>query len=129
MKGFIHPLNQTIGNQYPVSSRPIPKRSESAPSFSSQFKEAIEREGPLKVSKHAQIRMQQRQIEISPAQWKQVEGKVREAKAKGIKEPLVILKNAALIVSAKNHTVITIMDRQEAGDQIFSNIDGTILMD
>ena len=46
----------------------------------------------------------------------------------GIKESLVLLNNAALIVSAKNNTVITAMDREEAIDQIFTNINGTIIM-
>ena len=37
-----------------------------------------------------------------------------EAKKLGVKESLVLLDDAALIVSAKNQTVITAMDRNEA---------------
>jgi len=61
--------------------------------------------------------------------WEEIGRKVDEAKRKGVNDSLVLLKNAALIVSAKNSTVVTVMDRQEAGRQIFTNIDGTILMD
>jgi len=39
-----------------------------------------------------------------------------------------LMDQAALIVSAKNSTVITAMDRIEAKDQLFSNIDGTIVL-
>jgi flagellar operon protein len=47
---------------------------------------------------------------------------------KGVKQPLVILDQATLIVSATNHTVITALDRQEAKEQLFTNIDGTIVL-
>lgn len=82
----------------------------------------------LKISKHASERMQERNIEISNEDWQLVTNKVIEAKQKGIQQPLILLDQAALIVSAKNGTVITALDRQEAKSQIFTNIDGTIVL-
>lgn len=38
------------------------------------------------------------------------------------------MDQAALIVSAKNGTVITAMERDEAKEQLFTNIDGTIVL-
>ncbi|HET7657976.1 MAG TPA: flagellar protein, partial [Bacillales bacterium] len=55
--------------------------------------------------------------------------KVLQARQKGITDSLVVTKNAALVVSAKNNTVVTAMDRKEASTHIFTNINGTILMD
>lgn len=46
-----------------------------------------------------------------------------------LKIPLYCLKKQRLIVSAKNNTVITAMDRKEAQTQIFTNINGTIILD
>ena len=82
----------------------------------------------LKISKHASERLAERNIHISDAEWAHVTEKVNEAKMKGIKESLVLMDQAALIVSAKNSTVITAMDRMEAKDQLFTNIDGTIVL-
>lgn len=82
----------------------------------------------LKISKHASERMQERNIEISDQQWQEVTNKVNEAREKGVKQPLVLMDQAALIVSAKNATVITAMDRLEAKSQLFTNIDGTIVL-
>ena len=61
-------------------------------------------------------------------EWHTVSDKVQEASLKGVKNPLVLMEQAALIISAKNSTVITAMDRMEAREQIFTNIDGTIVL-
>ncbi len=82
----------------------------------------------LKISKHANDRLTERGIHISDTEWLHITEKVNEAKMKGIKESLVLMDQAALIVSAKNSTVITAMDRMEAKDQLFTNIDGTIVL-
>lgn len=83
---------------------------------------------PLKISKHAAERMAERKITIDPKEWQAIYEKVSDAKAMGIKESLVVTKNEALVVSPQNETVITVLNRDEAAKQIFSNIDGAILM-
>lgn len=82
----------------------------------------------LKVSKHANDRLAERNIHITDAEWQLVTEKVLDARSKGVKDSLVLMDQAALIVSAKNATVITAMDRTEAKDQLFTNIDGTIVL-
>ncbi|MDF2039717.1 flagellar protein [Cytobacillus oceanisediminis] len=97
--------------------------------FSAHLQTALHTEGNLIVSKHAKQRLEQRGIQISAERWKQIEDKIQEAKEMGVKESLVLLDNAALVVSAKNNTVITAMDRKESRTHIFTNIDGTIILD
>ncbi|WOV86115.1 TIGR02530 family flagellar biosynthesis protein [Sporosarcina oncorhynchi] len=96
-------------------------------SFLEQLNKAIQPQ-ELKISKHATDRLKERNIHISEVEWAHISDKVNEAKMKGIKESLVLMDQAALIVSAKNSTVITAMDRKEAKDQLFTNIDGTIVL-
>lgn len=126
MGNYIHPLHQLHGDNVTGSKRPTIRSQVKTDPFISHLEQAFKE--PLKLSKHAKLRMEQRNIRITPELWKQVEEKVNAAKAKGIKEPLVVLKEAAMVVSAKNNTVITMMDRSEANGQTFTNIDGTILM-
>ncbi|MDW0115729.1 TIGR02530 family flagellar biosynthesis protein [Sporosarcina thermotolerans] len=104
-------------------------KSTNAPkqSFLEQLNKAIEPH-ELKISKHANERLKERHIHISDSEWAHIGEKVNEAKRKGIKESLVLMDQAALIISAKNSTVITAMDRKEAKDQLFTNIDGTIVL-
>ncbi|NEU36181.1 flagellar operon protein, partial [bacterium LRH843] len=77
----------------------------------------------------ASERLQERGIKLDASTWKQIGSKVAEAKQKGLNETLVLVNDAALIVSAKNSTVITAMGRNEAGSQIFSNINGAIILE
>ena len=116
----------------PVSSKPNASAHHKSPKEIDQFSDhligAISGK-KLTISKHANLRMAQRGIDIGSKQWDAIESKVTEARSKGVKESLVLLNNAALIVSTKNQTVITAMNREEASSQIFTNIDGTIILD
>ncbi|MEH7234768.1 TIGR02530 family flagellar biosynthesis protein [Bacillus sp. JJ1562] len=93
------------------------------------FKEALEKETSLVISKHAQKRLDERNISIQDSKWKEIQIKISEAKTKGIRDSLVVTNNAALIVNVPNNTVITAMNRDEASSQIFTNINGTIILD
>ncbi|MBP3039468.1 flagellar protein [Bacillaceae bacterium Marseille-Q3522] len=97
--------------------------------FASELQAALQSTGTLTISKHASERIKQRGIEIADFQWDEIDSKVQEAKKMGVQDSLVLLKNAALIVSVKNNTVITALGREEAASQIFTNINGTIVME
>ncbi|MCQ6274099.1 flagellar protein [Bacillus sp. V3B] len=107
----------------------VKKEQNQQSNFANELQSVLESERKgLTISKHAQARLEQRGIDINETQWKQIGEKVTEAKNLGVKESLVLLDDVALIVSAKNNTVITAMNRAEATEQIFTNINGTILM-
>lgn len=121
-------------NLHRIPSQPLIRQGQSPKvaqspkqSFLEHLNKAVQ-PAELKISKHASERLAERNIHISDAEWAHVNEKVNEAKAKGIKDSLVLMDQAALIVSAKNSTVITAMDRMEAKDQLFTNIDGTIVL-
>ncbi|TFE03493.1 TIGR02530 family flagellar biosynthesis protein [Jeotgalibacillus sp. R-1-5s-1] len=96
--------------------------------FAEAFKQEISR-NELKISKHAAERMTSRSINLTQEQWNRVNEKVHEAGEKGIKDSLVLLSDAALIVSIKNRTVVTAMGKHDIHDQIFTDIDGTIILE
>ncbi|CAM3703329.1 TIGR02530 family flagellar biosynthesis protein [Mesobacillus zeae] len=119
----IHQLPVIGGRNSPV------KTVGSSGKFSQHLLSALDSPGKLVLSKHAEERLRQRGISISPERWQRIEDKVNQARDMGIKDSLVLLKDAALIVSAKNNKVITAMNRQEAGEQIFTDINGTIILE
>ena len=52
----------------------------------------------------------------------------QKASAKGIKESLVILDSLAFIVNIPNNTVVTALDQTESEDNVFTNIDGAVIV-
>lgn len=92
------------------------------------FKQILAKQQSIKLSKHAKERMVERNIHLTNKQWNTLSDKLKEAKQKGIRESVVILKGAALLVNAENQTVITAMNHEEASDKIFTNINGAILL-
>ena len=47
---------------------------------------------------------------------------------KGAKESLIYLDDIAMVVSVANRKVITAMDGESAGDNIFTNIDSAAIL-
>ena len=82
----------------------------------------------LKFSKHAAMRLENRNISLSEEQSLRLENGVQKASEKGIKESLVLIDSLAFIVNVPNKTVVTAMDQGESSDNIFTNIDGAVIM-
>ena len=83
---------------------------------------------PLKLSSHASQRLNERQIKIDSQTWAKVSDAVDRAEAKGIEDTLVLTADAALIVNVKNRTVITAMDKGSLAGNVFTNIDGAVIV-
>ncbi|MBU9720324.1 flagellar protein [Bacillus alkalicola] len=120
-----HHLQQSFIKPSQKTGSPVKHKVET---FQSVFQKTVAVSESIKVSKHAEMRLNERGINITPETWKQIQEKVNEASHKGICDSLVVTENAALVVSVKNNTVITAMDREEAQSQLFTNINGAILM-
>jgi flagellar operon protein len=82
----------------------------------------------LKFSNHAIDRMQSRGIRFSPDELGKIQGAVSKAAGKGSKDALLITDNAALIVSVKDNTVVTVMDKASLKDNVFTKIDSTVVI-
>ncbi len=86
------------------------------------------KQSALKFSKHAVMRLENRHISLSREQNERLESGVRKAGEKGINDSLVIVDSLAFIVNVPNKTVVTALDKSEAGENIFTNIDGAVIM-
>ena len=82
----------------------------------------------LKFSNHAVDRMSQRGISFTAGEMIKIEQAARKAAEKGSKETLVFAGDAALIVSLKNNTVVTVMDKDSLKENVFTNIDSTVMI-
>ena len=82
----------------------------------------------LKFSKHATQRLESRGISLSDEQNERLQSGVEKASAKGINESLVLVDSLAFIVNVPNKTVVTAMDQTETQSNVFTNIDGAVIM-
>lgn len=129
-----------IGNQFvtieQVTDQYLNRKSTDAqnPESSISFEEILKQKqdvavcSELKFSKHAQVRLNDRNINLSEEQSERLESGVRKAGEKGIHESLVILDSLAFIVNVPNKTVVTAMEQNEKQDNIFTNIDGAVIV-
>ncbi len=86
------------------------------------------KESTLKFSNHAIERMKARGLAFSPEQLTRIEQGVEKAARKGAQNTLLVSDGAALIVSVKNNTVVTVMDPNQMKDSVVTNIDSTVLV-
>ena len=96
-------------------------------SFGDILKEKTGDATELKFSKHASLRMENRNIELSKSQIERLELGTQKASIKGIHDSLVLLDEMAFIVNVPNKTVITAMDQNETNENVFTNIDGAVI--
>ena len=130
MKDYNINLNRNIipitkpRNDAPIKDKPIINKGES-------FNEVLEKEinkEDIKFSKHAQERLQKRNIAFTPQDLKNINNAVEKAAKKGIKDTLIIMGNTALIANVRSKTVITAATEETLKDSIFTNIDGAIII-
>jgi len=77
-------------------------------------------------SKHAEKRLQSRQIELSEMDKLKLEGAMNSLEKKGAKDSLVLMGELAFIVNVPSKTVVTALSKDQMKEQIFTNIDSTI---
>lgn len=91
-------------------------------------KAELSEEKEVKFSKHAANRLVDRNIELTQEQVERLNQGTAKAGEKGINESLVIVDSLAFIVNIPNNTVITAMDKTETDENVFTNIDGAVIM-
>ena len=82
----------------------------------------------VRFSKHAANRLSDRKIELTDEQLERLNDGTKKAGQKGIRDSLVLVDQIAFIVNTKSNTVITAMDQTEADENIYTNIDGAVII-
>lgn len=96
--------------------------------FGQLFRKSIEQQQQLTFSKHALQRLDSRNIQVSQQLVSRINGAIEKAKSKGIKDALILNGQTAFIVNVPSSTVVTTMSGQEMTDNVFTNIDGAVIL-
>lgn len=111
--------------------RPQPLKPTGGQTGNSAFARVLDDKLPpqgVKFSQHAQDRLRARNISFSANDIANLEGAVNSVAQKGGKESLVMMGDSALVVSIKNRTVVTAMDRNQMRGNVFTNIDSAVII-
>lgn len=96
--------------------------------FEQLLQEKLQEKESLQFSKHSKERIAQRGIEMTEELLGRMNEAATSAKQKGAKDVVMIDKEAVFIVSIPNNTVITAMNGNEMKQNIFTKIDGAVLI-
>lgn len=102
-----------------------------APGTGPNFRQVLEQQTAaaprVRFSKHAQERLDRRQIALTTHHLARLDEAVARAHAKGARESLVLMDDLALIVSVRNQTVITATNAASREENVFTNIDSAVI--
>ena len=121
---------EQVTGQY-LNKTPNINRGNNSVSFEDILKQQFlekQHASELKFSKHATQRLSDRNISLSDEQLKRLQKGAELSSEKGIKESLVVMDEYACIVNTQNNTVITAMEQERQGENIFTNIDGAVFV-
>ncbi|MBS5144889.1 MAG: flagellar biosynthesis protein [Butyricicoccus pullicaecorum] len=99
-------------------------------SFQSMLKERIEQRSSesVRLSRHAQERAQQRGIQMTAGLMQDLQASIDKASAKGARDIVIISPEQAFIVNVPSRLVITAMTTEEMKENVFTNIDGAVIL-
>lgn len=125
---FIGPRPVGPGGQ-PAPAQP--RNAQAAPpagTFQKLLENAIVQ--PVKLSGHAQERLNASKSPLTEAEMQELAGAVDRAAQKGARDALILMRERelALVVSVKNRTVITAVDGERVKENIFTNIDSAVIL-
>lgn len=100
----------------------------SGDSFDKILQKQLESAGKLSFTKHAQLRMSERNINLTEKHLERLDEAVKKAGQKGVKDTLVLMDQMAFIVSVINKTVVTAINGDDIEGNVFTHIDGAVVV-
>jgi flagellar operon protein len=83
--------------------------------------------GSLRFSGHATERLARRGINLDASSMARLQAGVERAAGKGSRDSLVLVDDTAFVVSVRNRTVVTAVDKEHMREQVFTNIDSAVI--
>ena len=120
--------DQYLKQQKASASQKLPQGMSFEEILQKQQVQSTQTTEPVKFSKHAANRLSDRKIELTEEQLERLNDGTKKAGQKGIRDSLVLVDQLAFIVNTKSNTVITAMDQTEADENIYTNIDGAVII-
>ncbi|MGL5616600.1 MAG: TIGR02530 family flagellar biosynthesis protein [Sarcina sp.] len=81
----------------------------------------------FKFSNHAKERIEF--LNLNDNDYRKIENGIKKAREKASKNTVIFYREMAFLVSVENNTVITVVEKERAKDNIFTNIDSVVMVE
>ncbi|MBA3876271.1 MAG: hypothetical protein C0498_04930 [Anaerolinea sp.] len=82
---------------------------------------------PVQISRHAQQRLEQRNIDLGPEDLSRLRGAVDALARRGAQHSVVLLDRLALVVNIPSATVVTAVEPRVGKESVFTSIDSVVI--
>lgn len=120
------PLSQA--NPPNSSTQSGSSRTKAPGSFQELLDKELSRRGGVTFSKHAEQRLETRNIHLTPGELEAIAKAVNRAAESGIRDSLILMKDMAFIVNVPGRVVVTAMSGESAKESVYTNIDGAVVL-
>ncbi len=103
-------------------------KNEPSVSFADVLKSTIEKNSEVNFSNHAIKRAVDHNMDITDDELNRLNEGVRLASEKNLDDTLILVGEKAFVVSVKNNTVITTVNNNSIQGNVFTNINGAVIV-
>ena len=132
MTGIYEPNRIVVstGRITPVATPQVDKSGvkQNVKPFDELLKQQVQTQKVLNFSKHAAQRISERGVQLSEGHMERLKNALQLAEKKGVDDTLVLMDQMAFIVNVPNSTVITAITQESLMENVFSNIDGAVIV-
>jgi len=96
--------------------------------FADILRKNLKTDEGVNFSAHAMSRIEQRNLNITTDELSRLNSGLQRLESKGSQNSLVLVDDTAYIVSVKNKMVVTAIDKSEAVNNVFTNIDSVAIV-
>ncbi len=116
---------RTVPSQKPGE---VQKSGSSVPSFADILQEQVKQTADVKFSAHALNRLEQRNLHMGSSELARIKQGMQQLSAKGSQNSVILMDDTAFVVSVKNRTVVTAVDKAAGAANVFTNIDSLAIV-
>ncbi len=103
-------------------------KNEPSVSFADVLRDTIEKNSEVNFSNHAIKRAVDHNMDITDDELNRLNEGVRLASEKNLDDTLILVGEKAFVVSVKNNTVITTVNNNSIQGNVFTNINGAVIV-
>lgn len=116
-------VNKDIKSQIPSKNT-----SHDQSHFADIMSEKIRSSSEIEFSKHALARVVSRDVDLTSHQIERLNHGAQLARSKGLNNSLILVDQIAFVVNLNQNKVITTVNDQGMKDNVFTNIDGAVIV-